>query len=83
MSDGLIRRTSTVDEVDAGEDVAPLVGPTELECTVARGVEVIEVVGLEELVRELSEGYSSLRRQTRLHARPTISGTGRHREHVD
>ena len=60
MSDGLILRACTVDEVDAGEDVAPLVGPTELECTVACGVEVIEVVGLEEHVGEFGEGEALL-----------------------
>ncbi len=50
----------TADELGASGDVAPLVGATHLELAALGAVEGEEIVALEELVAELSEGNACL-----------------------
>jgi hypothetical protein len=48
------------DEVDAREDVAPLVGAADLELAALVAVQVVVVVGLQEHVAELGVGDAVL-----------------------
>ncbi len=50
------RPCAAADEVDPGGDVAPLVRPPELEGAAVAAVQLVEVVGLKQLVGELGEG---------------------------
>lgn len=56
-------RVETGDELEAGEDVAPLVGAADLDGARAVLVEVVEVVRLQQLVRELGEREALVRGQ--------------------
>jgi hypothetical protein len=59
------------DEIDAGQNIAPLVVAAHLERALAGPEEVQEIIGLEQLIIELDEG------QTLLHAHPVGLG-GQH-----
>jgi len=61
-------RTLALDHVDARHDVAPLVRSAELDTARLRLVQRRKVVRLQELVRELGEGDSALRVETRFDA---------------
>ena len=58
----------------AGQNVSPLVGSTDLNGTSVCSVQLVKVVALQELVRELGEGDTLLSTHSRLHAASAKSG---------
>lgn len=67
-------RVEAGDELEASEDVAPLVGAADLDGARAVLVEVVEVVRLQQLVRELGEREALVRGQPRTDAGTRVRG---------